>query len=1143
MTEGGYMKEYKYKAFISYRHLEPDMQAAERLQKLLENYKPPKNLASKKENWRIFRDVSELQSSSDLSEDIRNAIEESEFLIVICSPAYNESKWCMQELTRFRELHNDTNENIITLLVSGEPDQAFPELLRFRDVKSIDENGKETTIKVEVEPLAANIKADTLKESMKRLNTEYLRIAAPLIGCDFNDLYQREKKREAQRRMRIFGGATGVLSVITVISAASAITISKKNSEIKDKNSKIEEQYGQIEEQYAQIEKQYDELLVENAGHLAAESEVLYSSGSLIPAIKKAVSALPSKEGEKPVIPEAEYALSKEMSIFTPDTILPRYALRHESAIEQLSYMGGGKSIVSSDASGIYFWNAEDGSLIKKITSSDDEFASEKYGSSNFLKAIIQPDIDKTGTVLSYKGVPGKLSYTTGNIFDAIYTDYAHSLSDEEPGTGGDVYVYNSDGTVWRLSGETGEVIWKALPNEESFACKTIVPDNEHILRVYNNKRYLNDESIIAGDNMILEIIDKETGKITDYADISGFSTTIYSFESEIEIKMVKDGILYVYNTNSGSADGSSVAAYELKDHMAVACGTLELPKRSSAAVRKVGMWNVKGSIITSSCDVTATNGTTVITLNNDKFSDSPWSVTLNTIVRPEDKVFLFKAEDISSENDVLAVVGELYFTLIDFKTGKVIKTINPDSRIVDVSFSQRGLIMFTVADGAEYTVSVKSYVSANPKYSAYIINKFITPVALCSYSRDKYVTAEEYSNTAYIQFTSTSSNYTSIDTGLQRPTVRVSAVSDNGNNVLVSADEYPEGSDKAVRHIFIYNTESSSLTEVSDLKGCYSDTAAFIGNDKIAARVIDDAGKKRLVLIDAASGNVSDTPNTDNLSVAGVKLTPCDNGVCYTANGGKDIIKLSEDGSVSNWKSDEKSAVNGVYAVIGDKIAVYAENPADKKRYIDISNFESSSVKVDHELPEGVDVYCITDLGNGNAVALLSSRTAIIFNTQTGNVTAEIKLSGSNQEPVSAVSLGNGHFAVLCRDSKLYEADENGFTGNVIDLGDTNPDKMSISEADGTSASRFRTLPSAEDNCIFVIWNDSQAWLVNTEQFKVRYHIDNFITAPSGKNIVFVSDSHERKAGYFPVYSAQQLISAANGYLSDLGETMEEIR
>ena len=183
------MAEYKYKAFISYRHIEPDMQAAEKLQKLLESYKPPKNIGKKKENWRIFRDVSELQSSSDLSEDIKNAIETSEYLIVICSPKYTESKWCLQELSRFRELHNNSNDNIITLLVSGEPKDSFPEELTYREMTTVNENGEEVKVKVEVEPLAANIKADTLKESMKKLNTEYLRIAAPLLGCDFIDLF------------------------------------------------------------------------------------------------------------------------------------------------------------------------------------------------------------------------------------------------------------------------------------------------------------------------------------------------------------------------------------------------------------------------------------------------------------------------------------------------------------------------------------------------------------------------------------------------------------------------------------------------------------------------------------------------------------------------------------------------------------------------------------------------------------------------------------------------------------------------------------------------------------------------------------------------------------------------------------------
>ena len=1137
------MKEYKYKAFISYRHLEPDMQAAEKLQKLLENYKPPKNLAAKKENWRIFRDVSELQSSSDLSEDIRNAIEDSEFLIVICSPAYNESKWCMQELTRFRELHNDTNENIITLLVSGEPDKAFPELLRFRDVRSVDENGKETTVKIEVEPLAANIKADSLKESMKRLNTEYLRIAAPLIGCDFNDLYQREKKREAQRRMRIFSGATGVLSLITVISAVSAVTISKKNSEIKDKNSKIEEQYGQIEEQYDQIEKQYGELLVENAGHLAAESEVLYGSGSLIPAIKKSVSALPSKEGEKPVIPEAEYALSREMGIYEPETILPRYALRHESAIEQLSYMGGGKSIVSSDASGVYFWNAEDGSLIRKITPADEEFASEKYGSSNTLTAIIQPDTDKTGTVLSYTGIPGNVSYATGNIFEAIYGNYAHSLSDDEPGTGGDVYVYNAEGTVWCLSGETGDIIWKAAPNEESFSCRAVIPDSEHILRVYNNRRPLSSGNYIAGDNTIIEVIDKTSGKITDYADISGMSSTIYTFESEAEIKMVKDGILYVYCQRPGSDDEYDLAAYELKDHKAIPCGKLDLSKPAGGAVRKVSTWNIGGDIITGSCDISASGGNAVISRNGSKLGEPVWSADIKAVVKPEDKVFLFKADDINYENDLLAVVGELYFTLIDFKTGKVIRTISPDSRMIDVSFSQWGLIMFTVEDGAEYAVNVKTYVSDKPKYSAYLLNKFITPVALSSYSRNRYVTAEEYSSTAYIQFTSTSESYTSIDAGFPRQSVSVSAVSADGSKALVSADEYPESGNTAVRHMFIYETETGNLTEIEKLKGFCAETASFTSGGKIAAKISDASGTKKIVVIDASSGNVTETENSSVNPSTVSAFAPFGSGVCFAGQGSRDIFKMDESGNITGWKNSERSSVNSVFCSLGDKIAVFAEDSSDKKRYIEISDFGNTSAEVDYPLPDGVDVLSITDLGNGTAAALLSSRTAIIFDTESGKVSSEFRLSGASQEPVSAISAGNGKFAVLCRDSKLYEADANGFTGNVADLDDSRCSGKHISEADGSSAHLLKAVPSAEKDCVFIVWNDSQAWLMNTEQFKVRYQISGFEAAPAEKNIVFVSDSTGRRTGYFPVFSAQQLMTAAKRYLSDLGETMEDIR
>lgn len=41
-------KEYKYDVFISYRHLDPDVDIAQRLHKLLETFKIPKELSKKK---------------------------------------------------------------------------------------------------------------------------------------------------------------------------------------------------------------------------------------------------------------------------------------------------------------------------------------------------------------------------------------------------------------------------------------------------------------------------------------------------------------------------------------------------------------------------------------------------------------------------------------------------------------------------------------------------------------------------------------------------------------------------------------------------------------------------------------------------------------------------------------------------------------------------------------------------------------------------------------------------------------------------------------------------------------------------------------------------------------------------------------
>lgn len=204
---------YKYDAFISYRHVSPDKEIAEKLQKKLENYTPPKALRSDKKQgrWHIFRDETELPTSSDLSNDIKAALESSRFLIVICSRTTKNSRWCMEEIEYFKELHNGNNANIITLVADGNPKDVFPPLLCNELIPVTDKFGNTTYQNHIIEPLAANVTGKSLRNSFKRLNTEFLRIAAPMLGCGYDALYNREHKKKIRR---IFSMSSVIITIL-----------------------------------------------------------------------------------------------------------------------------------------------------------------------------------------------------------------------------------------------------------------------------------------------------------------------------------------------------------------------------------------------------------------------------------------------------------------------------------------------------------------------------------------------------------------------------------------------------------------------------------------------------------------------------------------------------------------------------------------------------------------------------------------------------------------------------------------------------------------------------------------------------------------------------------------------------------------
>ena len=207
-------KSYKYDAFISYRHVEPDQSIAKQVHQMIETFKAPKEFYQngKRPVFRVFRDREEL-AARDLSASIEEALETSRYLIVICSKRTPLSEWCQREIETFKSLHG--SERIIPVLIEGEPGEAFPMPLKeLKGEESVSEIlaadiRPDETLNADFEGYEAlqnNNKAklkELTKKSLDILKTEKYRVMATILGCSFGDLKQRDKERKSKRIMTV----------------------------------------------------------------------------------------------------------------------------------------------------------------------------------------------------------------------------------------------------------------------------------------------------------------------------------------------------------------------------------------------------------------------------------------------------------------------------------------------------------------------------------------------------------------------------------------------------------------------------------------------------------------------------------------------------------------------------------------------------------------------------------------------------------------------------------------------------------------------------------------------------------------------------------------------------------------------------
>ena len=374
----------KYDAFISYRHAEPDSFVAQMLHKQLENFKLPKNVVRRKivqggalgdQNpsgedsvamsvnktriERVFRDKEELPLTTNLADPITEALENSEYLIVICSPRLPESMWCRKEIETFIELHD--REHVLAVLVEGEPDTSFPEELLYREVEETQPDGSVIKKRIPVEPLAADVRGADRKEMRRKIKSELLRLAAPMFDCNYDDLKQRHRERRMRKIIMTSVSISAACLLFGVVSTTMALRIQHQNTQ-------IQEQSDEIAAQAQEIEKQYREAKRNTAISRSKEAMNYLEEGDRMRAIATAQDALLDlsdgdgiEEGvDYPA--QAVYALTDSLYLYeNGQQILPDRILEADTAVRLMELSPEGSRVLTVDDSGqIVIWQPDD---------------------------------------------------------------------------------------------------------------------------------------------------------------------------------------------------------------------------------------------------------------------------------------------------------------------------------------------------------------------------------------------------------------------------------------------------------------------------------------------------------------------------------------------------------------------------------------------------------------------------------------------------------------------------------------------------------------------------------------------------------------------------------------------------------------
>lgn len=198
-------QEFKFFAFISYNS--KDTKWGKRVQRKLEHYRMPSTLCRER-GWKrtpirpVFFAPTDIQPGG-LSDELKQRLQASRNLIVICSPHSAQSEWVGKEIEYFHSLGR--TDHIHFFIVDGVPHSGNPDTECFNPV--VEKLGLP-------EILGANIHEKNYRWPWMNKERAYVQLVSKLLGVEFDSIWQRHKRRLVTRVIAWMLGAIAVLAAL-----------------------------------------------------------------------------------------------------------------------------------------------------------------------------------------------------------------------------------------------------------------------------------------------------------------------------------------------------------------------------------------------------------------------------------------------------------------------------------------------------------------------------------------------------------------------------------------------------------------------------------------------------------------------------------------------------------------------------------------------------------------------------------------------------------------------------------------------------------------------------------------------------------------------------------------------------------------